>query len=227
MSSAPLQNLITVLNDELPRISLPPSRINPRWTFLPDSSLDSSSCSSTSNIERAVKLYAQHLTSSGLPSPTKIVPKSPKVRYVPIYESPSTETLIEYEVCLFYIPPKKSIPLHDHPDMIVYSSLLSGDLSVTQMDARNWLSFLAPPKPRVFDAEVGACLTTLPRKGNLHQFETQRGCMILDVVTPGYVEGRECTYFREVGSGMVVEVTEEELGFEVKGGEIVGFEDGV
>ena len=26
MSSAPLQNLITVLNDELPRISLPPSR---------------------------------------------------------------------------------------------------------------------------------------------------------------------------------------------------------
>ncbi|GMH50287.1 hypothetical protein TL16_g00734 [Triparma laevis f. inornata] len=189
---------------------------------MPDSSLDSSS--STSTIESSVKSYAQHLTST-LASPARILPSSPdSVRYIPIYESVETETLPEYEICLFYVPPKKSIPLHDHPDMIVYSSLLSGDLCVTQIDGRGWFSFLSPHKPRVFDAKVNELLKTFPKRNNLHQFETEKGCLILDVVTPGYIEGRECTYW---GEGGTVEVPEESLeDFEVKTGEIDGFADG-
>lgn len=110
---------------------------------------------------------------------------------------------------VFCFPAGATLPLHDHPEMVVLSKLLYGSVRVRSYD---WVA--APPRSaarkcglaRVVAADEvrrapGEASVLFPRSGgNLHAFTAMTPCAILDVLTPPYSEehGRPSTYFTDV-----------------------------
>ncbi|KAF1329750.1 2-aminoethanethiol dioxygenase, partial [Globisporangium splendens] len=145
--------------------------------------------------------------------------KARHVRYQHIWEDD------KFSMGIFILPPGASIPLHDHPEMTVISRVLYGNLHVKACDlvpqkevaalvsehfSSNSPSDSDAPSYRIArmctNQEITAPHTTelLPDRGNLHEFVAGDGigCAIFDILTPPYEpdEGRDCTYYRFVGS---------------------------
>ncbi|KAG8087368.1 hypothetical protein GUJ93_ZPchr0010g10628 [Zizania palustris] len=129
-----------------------------------------------------------------------------RITYVHIHQC------ADFSMGVFCFPAGATLPLHDHPEMVVLSKLLYGSVRVTSYD---WVT--APPPPscsattrksglaRVVAADEvrrAPCKTTVlfPRSGgNMHAFTAVTPCAILDVLTPPYSEelGRPSTYFND------------------------------
>ncbi|KAG2579437.1 plant cysteine oxidase 3-like [Panicum virgatum] len=115
----------------------------------------------------------------------------------------------DFSMGVFCFPAGATLPLHDHPEMVVLSKLLYGSVRVRSYD---WVA--APPcsaarkcgLARVVAADEvrrAPCEASVlfPRSGgNLHAFTAVTPCAILDVLTPPYSEerGRPSTYFSDV-----------------------------
>ncbi|TKW10843.1 hypothetical protein SEVIR_6G194700v4 [Setaria viridis] len=115
----------------------------------------------------------------------------------------------DFSMGVFCFPAGSTLPLHDHPEMVVLSKLLYGSVRVRSYD---WVA--APPRSaarkcglaRVVAADEvrrapGEVSVLFPRSGgNLHAFTAMTPCAILDVLTPPYSEehGRPSTYFTDV-----------------------------
>ncbi|XP_051207839.1 plant cysteine oxidase 4 [Lolium perenne] len=142
------------------------------------------------------------------PSPKKSVRLLPahgftRITYVHIHQSD------DFSIGVFCFPAGATLPLHDHPEMVVLSKLLYGSVRVRSYD---WVT--APPSSsqrkcglaRVVAADEvrrAPCETSVlfPRGGgNMHAFTAVTPCAILDVITPPYSEehGRPSTYFNDV-----------------------------
>ncbi|CAM8972722.1 unnamed protein product [Rhodiola kirilowii] len=125
----------------------------------------------------------------------------PAVTYLHIYESD------KFSIGIFCLPPSAVIPLHNHPNMTVFSKLLFGSMHIKSYD---WVSdapitqpslperrlakvhidsdFTAPCEPSILFPAAG---------GNMHCFTAISSCAVLDVLGPPYsdLEGRHCTYY--------------------------------
>eukprot|EP00644_Phytophthora_capsici_P016143 jgi/Phyca11/507560/fgenesh2_kg.PHYCAscaffold_28_\ len=131
-------------------------------------------------------------------------PERPKhVHYQHVYED---ET---FSMGIFILPPGVSIPLHDHPGMSVVSRLLYGSLHIKSYDLVKDSAGLNGKKRTAHlleDEVIMAPHTTelLPDCGNLHELVggDDIGCAFFDIITPPYdaSTGRDCTYFRVLGS---------------------------
>ncbi|KAL6858853.1 hypothetical protein ACP4OV_017855 [Aristida adscensionis] len=117
----------------------------------------------------------------------------------------------DFSMGVFCFPAGATLPLHDHPEMMVLSKLLYGSVRVRSYD---WVA--APPPcsgavrkcglARVVAADEvrgTPCEASVlfPRSGgNMHAFTAVTPCAILDVLTPPYSEaqGRPSTYFNDV-----------------------------
>lgn len=147
------------------------------------------------------------------------------------------------QIGVFCFPAGATLPLHDHPEMVVLSKLLYGSVRVRSYD---WVA--APPDnspspprrrkrglARVVAADVvrrAPCPASVlfPRSGgNLHAFTAVTPCAILDVLTPPYSEdhGRPSTYFTDVPvpslpGFAVLEETDLPEGFTVAGAPYLG-----
>ena len=116
-----------------------------------------------------------------------------------------------FSMGVFVIPPKGVIPLHSHPDMCVFSTLLYGDLRVRCFDfeddhAAAVAAMRAGGEARAAvserllragddaAAESEAASTVMPEVGNLHEFFSPSGCAVFDVIAPPYDDdaGRSC-----------------------------------
>ncbi|CAO2207074.1 unnamed protein product [Urochloa humidicola] len=114
----------------------------------------------------------------------------------------------DFSMGVFCFPAGATLPLHDHPEMVVLSKLLYGSVRVRSYD---WVA-APPPSSRkcglaraVAADEVrrAPCEASVlfPRSGgNLHAFTAVTPCAILDVLTPPYSEeqGRPSTYFSDI-----------------------------
>ncbi|KAL5229546.1 hypothetical protein ABZP36_028322 [Zizania latifolia] len=127
-----------------------------------------------------------------------------RITYVHIHQC------AEFSMGVFCFPAGATLPLHDHPEMVVLSKLLYGSVRVRSYD---WVT--APPPcsattrksglARVVAADEvrrAPCKTSVlfPRSGgNMHAFTAVTPCAILDVLTPPYSEelGRPSTYFND------------------------------
>jgi hypothetical protein len=112
----------------------------------------------------------------------------------------------EFDIQVFVIPKGKQLPLHDHPNMIVLSKLISGTLSVRSFspdrsDSSNSLtsagkaSLTLSSKRNPID---GAWLLS-PNEGNVHELIAENTAIVLDVLLPPYSEpDRPCNFYRSV-----------------------------
>lgn len=111
---------------------------------------------------------------------------------------------------IFIIPAGKRLPLHDHPQMTVFTKLLAGRMQIENYD---WLA--APQTHRIVDGRnrlqgavrlsgsrilksPSAAVYLTPHSRNLHQMIAVEDSVIFDVLTPPYdsVKGRDCHYFQ-------------------------------
>uniref|UniRef100_A0A0D9UXN4 cysteine dioxygenase n=1 Tax=Leersia perrieri TaxID=77586 RepID=A0A0D9UXN4_9ORYZ len=132
---------------------------------------------------------------------------TPKITYLHLYESEA------FSIGIFCLPPRGVIPLHNHPNMTVFSKLLFGKMYVKSYD---WaeasqdstdvrLQGLRLAKVKVDGILNAPCETSVlyPEDGgNLHCFTAQTACAVLDVLGPPYDDGsgRHCQHYNVASS---------------------------
>lgn len=107
----------------------------------------------------------------------------------------------EFDIQVFVIPKGKELPLHDHPNMMVLSKLITGSLSVRSFNcekANNKNSFISKEIPTKKTSSDNAWLLT-PQEGNIHELKGEENSIVLDVLMPPYMQpDRPCNYYRSV-----------------------------
>ena len=135
---------------------------------------------------------------------------APPITYLNVYECDA------FSVGVFVLPPRARLPLHNHPDMVVFSKLLYGTQHSRSYDwdeppAEGALHYAAAaPKGRRARLRAEKTLpaggppeVALPEEGNLHALTALTPCAMLDIIAPPYntrVAGRDCTYYEELGA---------------------------
>ncbi|XXG42634.1 hypothetical protein AAC387_Pa01g2862 [Persea americana] len=129
---------------------------------------------------------------------------TPRITYATIYQSEN------FSLCIFFLPQKAVIPLHNHPGMTVFSKLLLGSMHIKAYD---WVDpsksddLVPSSEPRLarlevdsnFTASSGTSILYPTAGGNIHSFTALTPCAVLDVMGPPYSkeEDRDCTYYKE------------------------------
>ncbi|KAK7267019.1 hypothetical protein RIF29_19683 [Crotalaria pallida] len=159
--------------------------------------------------------------------PDSIVKENPRVTYTTIYQCDN------FSLCIFFLPAKGVIPLHNHPEMTVFSKLLLGQMHIKSYDwdddpevSHNSLhqpSQLRLAKLKANDVYTAPCDTSVlyPNTGgNIHEFIAITPCAVLDVIGPPYSkeDGRDCSYYRDhpytaFSDAKIAEVKEEIDGY--------------
>ncbi|CAA7031343.1 unnamed protein product [Microthlaspi erraticum] len=123
---------------------------------------------------------------------------SPPITYLHLHQCD------QFSIGIFCLPPSGVIPLHNHPEMTVFSKLLFGTMHIKSYD---WVvdAPMRDPKTRLAKLKMDSTLTApcnasilYPEDGgNMHRFTAKTACAVLDVLGPPYCnpEGRHCTYF--------------------------------
>jgi len=127
----------------------------------------------------------------------------PPITYLHIHECQ------DYAIGIFCLPKYANIPLHNHPEMTVFSRLLYGNMHVKSFDVvavpagdiKAGQCAVKPVRDSQMDAAGEPSVLFPSSGGNIHSFTAVTDCAVLDVLLPPYAqgEGRDCTYYQEVG----------------------------
>uniref|UniRef100_A0A1J3D5E9 cysteine dioxygenase n=1 Tax=Noccaea caerulescens TaxID=107243 RepID=A0A1J3D5E9_NOCCA len=112
-------------------------------------------------------------------------------------------------MCIFCFPTSSVIPLHDHPEMAVFSKILYGSLHVKAYDWVEPPCIITQDKLSARLAKLASDKVITPQSeipvlypktgGNIHCFTALTPCAVLDILTPSYNEsvGRSCSYYMD------------------------------
>ncbi|KAG6474415.1 plant cysteine oxidase 3-like [Zingiber officinale] len=124
-----------------------------------------------------------------------------EITYVHIHECQ------DFSIGVFCFPAGASLPLHDHPNMVVLTKVLYGSISVQSYD---WVdsssSSNSPRRSGLARTVDDGCTLQSSSKvsvlfpkggGNIHSITALSPCAILDVLAPPYSEqqGRSSSYY--------------------------------
>ncbi|KAK8634263.1 hypothetical protein V6N13_015091 [Hibiscus sabdariffa] len=125
----------------------------------------------------------------------------PRVTYTTIYQCS------DFSLCIFFLPEKAVIPLHNHPAMTVFTKLLLGTMHIKSYD---WVhpKHSMPSSPMrlarlkansVYTAPCDTSVLYPTTGGNMHEFTAMTPCAVLDVLGPPYSkqDGRDCSYYKD------------------------------
>lgn len=154
--------------------------------------------------------------------PGNIIKENQRVTYTTVYKCDN------FSLCIFFLPERGVIPLHNHPGMTVFSKLLLGQMHIKSYDwvdpdvSHNLLkqpSQLRLAKLKANKVFTSPCDTSVlyPKTGgNIHEFTAITPCAVLDVIGPPYSkdDGRDCSYYRDhlytaFPNGEIAELKEE------------------
>ncbi|CAL0322815.1 unnamed protein product [Lupinus luteus] len=137
--------------------------------------------------------------------PGNVIKENQRVTYTTVYKCD------KFSLCIFFLPEKGVIPLHNHPEMTVFSKLLLGQMHIKSYDwvdpdaSHNLLH--QPSKLRLAKLKANSILKApcdaavlYPRAGgNIHEFTAITPCAVLDVIGPPYSreDGRDCSYYTD------------------------------
>lgn len=118
----------------------------------------------------------------------------------------------QFDIAIFMLPAQAKIPLHDHPNMMVLSKLLCGDLSVRAFTpfSRDGDRIRARRTASVTKTAADDTWYLGSSDNNIHEFTALTPCVILDVLLPPYaLPERPCTYYKaeEDDSGSTLTLT--------------------
>ncbi|TXG66393.1 hypothetical protein EZV62_007668 [Acer yangbiense] len=146
----------------------------------------------------------------GLSSRLQFFNPKDKVKGTPIVTHTTIYKCNNFSLCLFFLPATAVIPLHNHPEMTVFSKLLLGTMHIKSYD---WVdpdnsNDSTPSSQRRLarlkaDSDFTApCNTSVlypTTGGNIHEFIAITTCAVLDVLGPPYSkdDGRDCSYYKE------------------------------
>ncbi|KAB2058635.1 hypothetical protein ERO13_A11G231100v2 [Gossypium hirsutum] len=152
--------------------------------------------------------------------PTGAVNGTPRVTYTTIYQCD------QFSLCIFFLPETAVIPLHNHPEMTVFSKLLLGKMHIKSYDWVEPKDSIPPSKLRlarlkansVYTAPCNTSVLYPTTGGNMHQFTAVTPCAVLDVLGPPYSkeDDRDCSYYKDFpysafsNEGETTRVSEEE-----------------
>ncbi|MCL7025467.1 hypothetical protein MKW94_004181 [Papaver nudicaule] len=115
-------------------------------------------------------------------------------------------TTKNFSMCLFFLPQSAVIPLHNHPEMTVFSKLLLGSMHIKSYDwvdadsaSSSQLRLAKLKADNVFTAPCDTSVLYPTSGGNIHAFTALTPCALLDVIGPPYSkeDGRDCSYYRD------------------------------
>ena len=107
-----------------------------------------------------------------------------------------------YHVAVFIIPKGKSLPLHDHPGMMVLSSIISGKLHVreftvtSECESTSAVKSLSAKLSTDCVRDRGDAWYLSACENNIHELTALENTAVFDVLLPPYKEPqRSCTYY--------------------------------
>ncbi|KAL2900820.1 Plant cysteine oxidase 1, partial [Bienertia sinuspersici] len=113
-----------------------------------------------------------------------------------------------FSLVIFFLPASAVIPLHNHPEMTVFSKLLLGKMHIKAYDwvdsvCNEQASSMRLAKLKANSVFTAPCNTSVlypTSGGNIHEFTAVTPCAVLDVLGPPYSreDGRDCSYYKEV-----------------------------
>lgn len=131
-----------------------------------------------------------------------------KMLYFPIEENS------QFTIAIFFFPKGIQMPLHDHPNMMVISKILEGEVERTSIDFKNDDVQINLPKKIYFNDKMDEELIIkdlklkkdvlkkeeldylTPSKYNLHQFKARENSAMLDILVPSYnLKERYCNFY--------------------------------
>ncbi|KAL1338588.1 hypothetical protein HN51_033209 [Arachis hypogaea] len=155
-------------------------------------------------------------------NPENPIKDNPRVTYTTIYQCDN------FSLCIFFLPAKGVIPLHNHPEMTVFSKLLLGKMHIKSYDwvdpeitrrlsqTQSQLRLAKLKADNVFTAPCDTSVLYPKTGGNIHEFTAITPCAVLDVIGPPYSkeDGRDCSYYKDhlfttFSDGKEAEVKEE------------------
>lgn len=119
-----------------------------------------------------------------------------------------------FSMGIFMMRKGTRIPIHDHPDMTVFTKVLLGRIQTQSYDiivengsklegnSVNMLRRVRVHPVRVLCASDGAVLSVSPESGHLHAIEAVETSVFVDVMGPPYHDDPQsnCTYYRPIHS---------------------------
>lgn len=132
--------------------------------------------------------------------------ETPRVKCTTIYKCRN------FSMVLFFLPASAIIPLHNHPEMTVFSKLILGTMHIKAYDWADPLEmeYKGQPSPSrlrlatlkandVFTAPCNTSVLYPTSGGNIHAFTAITPCAVLDVIGPPYSkeDGRDCSYYKD------------------------------
>ena len=110
----------------------------------------------------------------------------------------------KFHITAFIIPKGKSLPLHDHPSMMVCSKVLTGRLKA------NTYTHLSEHQDEIVQVKVARSETfspssapwfLTPSEENIHEFKALSTAVVFDILAPPYSEedNRPCNFYAVEG----------------------------
>ncbi|CAL9053908.1 unnamed protein product [Musa banksii] len=121
-----------------------------------------------------------------------------QITYIHIHECQ------DFSMGVFCFPAGATMPLHDHPGMVVLTKVLYGSVSWNAYDwvsnpRKNGLAKVVAEE-RILQSSTRTSVLFPRSGGNMHSFTALTPCAILDVLTPPYSDelGRPSTYYIDI-----------------------------
>lgn len=168
-------------------------------------------------------LISLQLPDLSLPSSLSEYFQPGQIAYTSIHDTP------ELCICIFALSRGAGIPLHDHPGMVVLSSIIQGKLrfKLSDLISREREMLFTYRQRDQGEIQARSVLALTPAMGNLHQFVALEDAIMLDIFMPNYSKVRDVTYFLEVSDSHLYGFRSDRLNFheipylgqEMQGGE--------